>query len=247
MGADYKQFKELLKKAIGSHYQKEFAERAGISPYGINRMLNSEDSASMPRKNTLEKIAAASENRVTLNQLLDACGYPLVNDTKPVDIFADQEKSLQIAMNYADGVKKLSGTAMKYDSVEVFLETTIMAHGCADMQIKLWQTDDYHGPGHKNAEKKAHCSVFWTNMTDDFRLDFTLFFLETTGGGVVISDASFDLTTIVETQPTNSARFLLDAAEKGDVNYSDYPLVFSRSLHTSGVAEKRLLKAIFGD
>ena len=73
---DIDKFRKLLKKAIGDRKQKEFAEIAGLSYFNLNRMLKN-DSNGVPKRSSLEKIAEASEGRVTVSQLLYVCGYKL--------------------------------------------------------------------------------------------------------------------------------------------------------------------------
>ena len=72
----YRRFRELLRCGIGDRSQRSFAKEAGITPEHVNRLLNSEI-ISQPSKETLEKMAAVM-NTVSLNELLEACGYKTV-------------------------------------------------------------------------------------------------------------------------------------------------------------------------
>ena len=74
------QFSILLKKAIGSRKQKDFAETIGITPAHLSRILNHKFETP-PSAETLSKIAAHAENHVTFRDLLEACGY--VGETEP--------------------------------------------------------------------------------------------------------------------------------------------------------------------
>lgn len=74
-GFQEKEFKELLRKGIGSRTQKEFAAQTGIAQETISRMLN-DTGISCPRIKTLETIASKMSN-VTLSELMVACGYQM--------------------------------------------------------------------------------------------------------------------------------------------------------------------------
>lgn len=243
------EYQELLRKAIGSRTQKEFAEIAGLSPFNLNRMLNDDSSSlSVPRKSTLKKIADAAEGRVTEAQLLWACGYEVQqNPMSMSDTLTPQEKNLVIANRYKDGLEKLAGSAMKYSSVNEFLDTVSLTDGTQYMRSKIYEPSDFEGVGHWNAERMAHCSTYWRHGGYDARLDFTVLFCETTKQGVIVSDVVFDLGSLLEWHHNAAGNFLFAVAEKGDVNYADFPMVFSCKEHVPGEAERRLLKAIFGD
>lgn len=71
---DRETFSELLKKAIGSRMQKDFASTIGISPAHLSRILNHRFNTP-PSIETLKKIATHAENGVSYQDLLTACGY----------------------------------------------------------------------------------------------------------------------------------------------------------------------------
>ena len=62
----------LIKKAQGGRSQNHFALDCHINPSTFTKMLQGKFS---PKIATLEKIAAASENRVLLSDLLKASGF----------------------------------------------------------------------------------------------------------------------------------------------------------------------------
>lgn len=67
-------FSELLKKAIGSRKQKDFAGLVGISSAHLSRIINRRFDTP-PSIDTLKKIATYAENGVTYQDLLETCGY----------------------------------------------------------------------------------------------------------------------------------------------------------------------------
>lgn len=77
---DQSTFSVLLKKAIGSRKQKDFASTIGISSAHLSRILNHRYDTP-PSVDTLKKIAANAENNVTYHELLEVCGYISESDS----------------------------------------------------------------------------------------------------------------------------------------------------------------------
>ena len=66
-------YKTLIREAIGSRTQAEFARAAGISRFSLSHILSAKETR-IPFRGTLVKIADASEGRVSAKELLAACG-----------------------------------------------------------------------------------------------------------------------------------------------------------------------------
>lgn len=64
----------LLKRALGNRTQKSFAEDIQISKEHLSRLVNQKRDTP-PNIDTLNKIALNSQNRVSVRELLSACGY----------------------------------------------------------------------------------------------------------------------------------------------------------------------------
>lgn len=71
MAQNYPVFRGLLRGAICTRTQAQFANDSGISAEHLSRMLNA-DTIHRPTKATLHKIAAAAKNGVTFQDLMDA-------------------------------------------------------------------------------------------------------------------------------------------------------------------------------
>lgn len=74
MKFDKQVFAQLLKRAIGSRQQKDFAALIKLSPAHLSRMIN-QKYETPPSVETLQKIASHAENGVTYHELLSICGY----------------------------------------------------------------------------------------------------------------------------------------------------------------------------
>lgn len=69
-----KEFAELLKKAQGNRTQLQFSQDIGMSESYLSCYIGEKKDTPL-KPSTLKKIAKASQNGVTLANLLDACGY----------------------------------------------------------------------------------------------------------------------------------------------------------------------------
>lgn len=99
---NFKEFRSLLRKGIGTRTQKEFANEVNMAEPTINRMLNAEE-ISRPRKATLEKIAPQMRG-VTLNELLTACGY---EKESLKDLIAAVEDSIKNCLELSCNIRRL--------------------------------------------------------------------------------------------------------------------------------------------
>lgn len=106
---DQSKFSILLKKAIGTRKQKDFADTIGITPAHLSRILNHKFNTP-PSVETLRKIASNAENNVTYQDLLEVCGY--VGESK-----ATIEYSLPVE------------AAPSYKFVKATILTALEAHG----------------------------------------------------------------------------------------------------------------------
>jgi len=85
----------LIKKALGNRTQKSFAEDIQLSKEHLSRLIT-QKRESPPTINTLVKIAANSQNTVSLKELLSACGYD-PNIVVVPTVFNHMKDALQLA------------------------------------------------------------------------------------------------------------------------------------------------------
>lgn len=236
----------LVKRAIGSDTQAVFAQKAGISSFNLSRIL-SEAGNQRPQRSTLCKIAAASEGRATEEQLMIACGYEKQDsswDTETKDIASI---CADITNDLTAGIQQMTGTAMKYASIDDFLDNLKLT------RIRKWnavvksEEYEYKQFGHNNAEQMVHIRFRYVFSEKKISVNIlmTLFFCKTTKGGYIFSDAAFDLETLLNAGHPGAGKFLFEKAAEGDMDYSDYPIVFS--VEELGDAAKLLLQRIFGE
>ena len=243
---------ELIKKAIGDRSQKDFAAEADISVYNLNRMLNEKYTTAIPRRSTLQKIADASQGRVSREELLEACGYGTKEDEKgPVYTDAEAErlkrKSLAEAVEVCEGIGKFAGTAQKYKSLNDFMDSVFVLYSTTDdISLKVISDEEYTGTGHKGAERMIHCKFrFSRNFSiHESVVYFTLFCCRTENGGYIVSDAVFNLQDLVDLNHPEIHSYIFQIGQIDDINYGDFPIAWEYRLLQS--PEERLLKALFG-
>lgn len=264
MKMDGAKYKELVKRAIGKRTQKDFASFAGLSQYSITRLMNSpDDKVPVPRIETIKRIANASEGRVTEAQLLSASGLT----TEPIagPVVADEENgrkaqndvsatSFMVASKLRVAVSRMAGSAMKYDSLETFLETASITagmdgsasgvDGSVRVEVEAEDSGGYDGPGVFNSESLAHCTYLWRCGFFMCKLYLSLHYCKTVGGGVIVSSPVFDLSSLIELQHGAAGMFLFHLMEKANVDCSDYKLALDIQDDTD--AMKRLFRALFG-
>ena len=236
MGKNFTEFRDLLKAAIGSDRPNAvFAAHAGLSASHVSRLLNN-DIINRPNYNTLEKIANASCGRVTLQMLLSACGWSDEGRTAPETPYlafrdVDDPDVQHTILEFKKGMSVFGCTATRHKSLEDILETVAALFAHKKLSFVIDEKGGFTGRGHYNAEAYANLTASWA--TDAYSCSFgcVLYYCETRGGGVVLSDTAFDLLTLVDAEHPLGQRKLkaLEAAEKLDL--VDYQTVFFYEKH----------------
>lgn len=261
MGNNYniEKFRKLLRTAIGDRTQKDFAAVAGLSHTNLNRMLNV-DTNGIPSETSLCKIAQASQGRVTIHQLYAACGYDVKNikTNEKTDADADMpvlsedspdgaKKCAASALALMKALKKMSGFANKYGSIEGILETAAITAERPNVHTSVGKSFEYNGTGRHGAEHFVHTKYFWYEAGCDAVIIFTVFYSVTEKGGYIFSDCAFDLSSLMEIGNPDAVNYVFKISMLGDVVYTDYPIICDIKKHVPGEAERKLLRAIFGD
>lgn len=96
MSENFTTFRGLLRGAICTRTQAQFANDSGLSAGHLNRLLNSETIA-RPSKQTLHKIAAAAKNGITYKMLKDALDSEDPDYNEETGCAEDREERLEQA------------------------------------------------------------------------------------------------------------------------------------------------------
>ena len=182
---EYKEFRELLRKGIGTRSQKEFAAEAGISTVHLNRMLNNE-TINQPSKDTLERLSYLMRN-ITLNELLVSCGHI------PVDI---EEMALKVEKEIETGISEVKGSLQS--SIPDFLDMLNTLY--ITVRDSIAKTDgreekiDYI----PDAELKIPVVLKWQFDNIYVETKFDIFYARTTGGKVIILNSTILMKIILK-------------------------------------------------
>ena len=240
---------ELIRTAIGNRTQKEFAEQAGISQYLLSRALTNKFNTATPRRSTLQAIANASEGRVTYEELIEACGYTFdgqekvpPNELKSVD--QAENASMATAVDLCEGLSKLAGYPVRYDSLKDFAETVTMLYSNAQNEsFKIVEEKEYDS---KRGDHIAHCMFKY--MRSGWRFTSYVYFslvYHVVSKGVVVSDAICDLQSLVDLGHPSIHGFIFRASQRDDIEYANFPVAHEIVEETESM--QRLLRAIYGD
>ena len=222
-------FINLLQTAIGpkspENTQAKFAEKAQITPEHLNRMLRHPEKYK-PSFATLKRIADASEGRVELTQLEDACEYPIsaAESAPPISYQSPAEK---IIYSLKEGIMDLSGKATRHNNADDILWIIkSLYHLTVDLRCIIEDQTDFHGQGHAGAEQTANITIRFTIDNIEYSFGFVLFYCETTQGGLIISDTAFDLLTLNAFNHRIGGEKLMEIATQPGADRSKYQTVF---------------------
>lgn len=219
-------FLNLLQTAIGpNRTQATFADRAKITPEHLNRMLRHPEKYK-PSFATLKRIADASEGRVELSQLEDACEYP-ISATKVTPSIGYQSPAEKIIYSFKEGMLDLSGKATRHQNLDDVLWIIKSLYGI-DEQLQCIVEDqaDFRGTGHAGAEQIANITIKFTMDNTEYALGFVVFYCRTLGNGVIFSDVAFDLLTLNEFNHRIGGEKLMEIATQPSADRSKYQTVF---------------------
>lgn len=220
-------FKELLNLAIGKNTsQNEFAKQAGISPEHLSRMLRHPEKYP-PSAATLKKIAEASNGRVSLSRLEEACGMdPSEPAGSEPELAEGDYDAAERVREYKKGVMDFSGKATRYDNLYDVLETVEILYGRGSYRYIVADETDYKGRGHAGAERAANITVEFATDEYTCKFGFVMFYCRTEKGGIIFSDAAFDLLTLNDFRHPVGTRKLFEISTHENENRSKYNTVY---------------------
>lgn len=217
------EFQKLLRVAIGNtRTHGEFSEQSGISRSHLSRLVNN-SSSSAPSPATLRAIADNSEGRVTLAQLEAAVSNNVLDVT--IQKKSCMERQHDMAESMKKGISEFAGRATTYGSIQEMLDLVVMLYAEKDIDVTRFDIEEpvpYSDKGHYGAENLVHITVHWKDDQSTSKMGFSLFFCETKGDRVIISDAVFDLPTLSRFEHPIAGHFLLRLSEQENAYMSDY-------------------------
>lgn len=246
---DTERFDELLHEAMGDLTQKDFAEKAGLSKFTLNKYLTRGIKA-VPRMATLKGIADASDGRVALSDICHAVGiHTEVREKNIPDSLDIPEEVKKTANELAKGIKDCIGKPAKDESVESLLD--IIGRLYLDQQTRFTvgkEVEFVFRPPMPGKFRGAECMVPVKAVRLDmdaslqYSMPFILMYCHTAGtesnpAGVIITDAVFDLATLSLLEPEmdesdydDGIIEMLDAvSEVENAKMTDFPVCVVKS------------------
>lgn len=178
---EYKEFRDLLRKGIGTRTQSEFAEQTGISRGYLNRMLNAPQ-ITRPSVSTLESIASGMMT-ISLNELLASCGYDEMSDRDRAEAFErDIAKAFEDLFNESGRV---------WASVSDMVDTLRMLYLKKGTFTK--QSVDESCPKEllPYADRRSKLCLTWKDGTNNFLTYFNVYYSILASEKIVILYTSF--------------------------------------------------------
>ena len=230
----YRKFRELLRCGIGDRSQRSFAKEAGITPEHVNRLLNSE-TISQPSRETLEKMASVM-NTVSLNELLEACGYQTVDPNETA------RRAYDLLTEGYDTLTK--GRLTAWDSLEELLDILAKQYSGEDGAFSVLCQREYHGTKEESyAEQCALLKYQWADIDYAYKLFFLILYNRTERGKILFVNLIGGMDKIIEQEGRYMERYC------GLRRFSDemgcYTFADRREQKKSSREEASLLSAIF--
>ncbi len=224
-------FRELLLRAIGEERtQKQFAEDTGISQVHISRML-SDDFSGTPELQTLEKIADNSEGRVSLAQLKESLGMHVTRKDL-MESFSElpyQKRAAIMCNELRSGIRQLTKDAHKFNDFDDLFDILDLLYARDALSHKTYVSPVGKLKDHKKlngAEKYANGYITWEDDEVSVEFGFTLTFCDTTGGGIIVNNALFDVVTLNEFGHETAKEIVEQLSSGEDGGPEDYPLCY---------------------
>nr|WP_303181830.1 helix-turn-helix transcriptional regulator [Lachnoclostridium phocaeense] len=184
---EYKEFRELLRRGIGTRTQKAFAEEVGISKEHLNRMLNNRE-INRPTISILRNMAGHM-NTITERMLLEACGY---------EMESIKDRSVRCEATLTDGLKNLvtGDYPQPWRSVTDALQTIALLYMSESGKFEFGKEETNEEEGHHLAEKHMQVSFQWGDGESVCETPVTIYYSRTENGNLIFQDYQVDSTNI---------------------------------------------------
>lgn len=192
---DKEQFQELLKKAIGDRTQNEFSALTGIAISQLSRLVRGKN-AYLPKPETLEKIAKASDKRVSFEDLMTACGHEMEEYEERKKNTPDHETARSEIREYKREFDELSGN--KFDSFDDLFDFLSMMHMGPNSQISAGKEKKCKKVLDPDAENYTILTIKTTLVEHEASLFLIITYSHTVGGAIILSKCFTDGKTFLE-------------------------------------------------
>ena len=251
---EYQEFRRILREALGTDKQKEYAEKVGISPEHLNRLLNN-NLINCPSKATLDQIIKASP-WISASDLYRSCGYSFeefrdsirwkIHQMDPKDqIHAgnlELERTFKELINsreiYADWKEMVHDYRARFETQRFGIAIS------REEESENWMKE-------RKGSYVRSCIAKWTINLDrercwNVKTYFALYYVKLDNGSLIITDIGADGNTLGDLGYIQ--QYYLDRfSEDGMiVNELPYISITTETKRPKNSPEERLIDAIFG-
>ena len=237
---DYKrdQLQALIKKLMGNQTLVDFAKGCGISRSNLSVWLNSEATGGQLSKATLRRISEYTG--YDYDALLVAGGYGNTKgDARRHRPLEDRLRAC--AKDMGECLADMTGKLAFFDGLTDFLDYCQMLYMGERCEFHVRETRELHGDGHHKAEMSAVVRATIGSRNRFGHLYFVLYYAETVGGQVIITDMAFDGASVMDAGLSIGRHESMDGMDEAEIRQSS--IVYT----IENCAEVRLLAAIFGE
>lgn len=203
---EYQEFRKILREALGADKQKDYAEKIGISPEHLNRLLNNH-LINCPSKATLDQIIKASP-WINASDIYKSCGYTSeefresirdkIGRMKPEEQLAAGNMELELTF------KALIRACDIYSDMKEMARDYRARFETMRFEIRGKKGEEF--PNTIKEKKGTYVRQFvakWKIIIDkerrwDMETYFALFFVKLDNGSLIITDIAMDGETLGE-------------------------------------------------
>ena len=184
---EYKEFRDLLRRGIGTKTQKAFANEINISKEYLNRILNNRE-ISRPSIGLIKRMSSHMQS-VTERMLLESCGY----DVEPIE-----ERTKRCENQIKKGLCELTDMehGRLWRSAEDAVQTVGLHYAEENGEINLGKEEPCTEEGHRWAEKKLHFDYSWSDGENNCAIGAEIYYSRTENGNLIFLDYRVEETEI---------------------------------------------------
>lgn len=246
---EYKEFRKLLRKAIGMRRtQAEFAMASKITPQHLNRLLNNE-LIGQPSRETLIKIAGCADTPIALEDLLKACDYDteIIEEVSEKNLENENTEIVKLASKIMNAFSLL--TFKTYKSISDFIENVIELVGNKQISYELINNEEIKDDTDKKVGEYVVTAILsWLSENYVNTLDVAIAYVKTINENIIVMETTDRESRINDYYPWNytEANEISTLFSEPKIKYKIKPST-PENIKDQLSAEERLLKAIFGE
>ena len=224
MGFEQKKLSGLVKRAIGTRTLSEFISASGLSRYMFEQMLYG-GGADAPRKRFLQQVVDASEGRVTREEILASCGYP-ITESDALGSLSEVDAHTRIVSDTLGRVRERADAGGWYPSISAALDDMLRVYDAVQVE-RIVVRNPLEGHGDNGNDICALCMVRLAYRSLVSCLSIALSFRRE-NGGVAVRGCDLDLESLLRMGDVHAQDYLLTMLQVRSFNIPDgWPVFYN--------------------